>query len=176
MHIPTHILSGWCLANALPLNARERLLCMLAASLPDLDGLGIVFGQDAYWRFHHIAGHNIFFGLGLSAILAAFAEKRLLTFAACLTLFHAHLLMDYYGSGPGWAIHYLWPVDPYGWKTTAAWELSSWQNRVAFALLLAVTVAIALHKRRTPLELLAPRLDRKLVRAETDPPVRAGDA
>lgn len=135
---------------------------MLAASLPDLDGLGIVFGEEAYWRFHHVAGHNLVFGIVLSALFAGFATRRLLTAIACLVCFHLHLLMDYVGSGPGWTIHYLWPFDAHGYKTDRAWELSSWQNRVAFAGLLMMTIAIGALRRITPLECLAPRLDRTL--------------
>lgn len=169
MHIPTHILSGWLVGNALPLGPRERLFCMLAASLPDLDGLGFFFGEDAYWRFHHVAGHNIFAGVVLSAGLAvASAKHRAIAFAAYLACFHLHLLMDFYGSGPGWAIHYLWPANARGWRTIDAWPLDSWQNRVAFAVLLALTALVAWRKRRTPLELLAPRLDARLTRRPPD--------
>ena len=32
MHIPTHLMSGWCIASLFDLTLRERLLCMLAAS------------------------------------------------------------------------------------------------------------------------------------------------
>lgn len=138
---------------------------MLAASLPDLDGLGILVSEELYWRFHHFAGHNVFFGLLLSVGFAAFSSKRPLCFVAYLLCFHLHLLMDYVGSGPGWMIHYLWPANSYGIKTDYGWPLDSWQNRVAFALLLLATVAIAYWRRITPLELLAPRLDRRLTRA-----------
>ena len=69
MHLQTHILSGWCLGNALPLTGRERLFCMLAASLADVDGLSRVLGQEAYWKYHHTLGHNlpVAVGLGVSA-------------------------------------------------------------------------------------------------------------
>jgi hypothetical protein len=59
MHVPTHIMSGWCLANVVPgLTARERLFCMIAATAADLDGLSILFGQNAYWDYHHVVCHN----------------------------------------------------------------------------------------------------------------------
>ncbi|MCW2957045.1 MAG: hypothetical protein JWO69_1914 [Thermoleophilia bacterium] len=162
MHVPTHILSGWLVGNALRFGPRERLFCMLASALPDLDGLGFFLGEEAYWRFHHTAGHNVFFGVALSIGFAAASTRRGLAFGAYLVCFHLHLLMDFYGSGPGWAIHYLWPIDARGWRTIDAWPLNGWQNRVAFLALLAVTVLIARRKRRTPLELLAPRLEAKL--------------
>ncbi|HSU65852.1 MAG TPA: hypothetical protein VLJ39_03175 [Tepidisphaeraceae bacterium] len=49
MHIPTHIMSGWCMANLVRLTARERLFTMIAATAADLDGVSRVFGQEAYW-------------------------------------------------------------------------------------------------------------------------------
>jgi inner membrane protein len=163
VHIPTHILSGWCLANLVPATPRQRLAAMLAASLPDLDGVGIVFGQEAYWAMHHVVGHNLVFGVLLSTALAWWCDgKRWLTFALSMVCFHAHLLMDYFGSGPGWAIHYWWPIDGRGYKTELAWELTSWQNRLAFVVVLAWTIVIAIRSKRTPLERIAPRLDARL--------------
>jgi hypothetical protein len=47
MHIQTHILSGWCVANTLPCTARQRSLAMIAASAADIDGISILFGQQA---------------------------------------------------------------------------------------------------------------------------------
>jgi inner membrane protein len=165
MHIPTHILSGWCFASLLPLTARQRLACMLAASLPDVDGLGIVAGEDWYHRFHHVVGHNVFFGIALAIGLAWWSDgRRWLTAVAGLVCFHLHLVMDFFGSGPGWEIHYWWPVDGRGFKTSLAWELTSWQNRTAFVVVLAWTVWIAWRARRTPLERIAPRLDGLLVK------------
>jgi len=52
-------MSGWCIANLLPVTPRQRLGAMIAASAADLDGLGILFGQEAYWRYHHTLGHNL---------------------------------------------------------------------------------------------------------------------
>ena len=114
MHIQTHILSGWCAAAMLPLTPRQRLLAMIAAAAPDLDGLGILFGQEFYWDYHHKLGHNIFFGVLLTLILAVIARPWLLVFPLYLGLFHLHLLMDYYGSGTGWRIYYLWPASNWG--------------------------------------------------------------
>ena len=71
MHIQTHILSGWCIANQFNFSPRERALCMIAAAIADLDGSGIFFGQKYYWEYHHKLGHNLFFGL-LSSLLLAF--------------------------------------------------------------------------------------------------------
>lgn len=162
MHIPTHILSGWCLGNWVNLKPRERLLCMAAASIPDIDGCGIVFGQEMYWRFHHFVGHNIFFGLMIAGLGAVISTRRWLAFAIYLLAFHLHLLMDFFGSGPGWKIHYWWPLSERGYRTQYVWDLSSWQNTTAAVILLVWTIAIAYRFRRTPLELISPSLDRRL--------------
>ena len=167
MHVQTHILSGWCVGNLVPqFNPRERLLCMMAASLADLDGLTIVFGREAYWDTHHVLGHNLAYGLALSAILAAFTTRgpRGVGFVMYLALYHLHLLMDYYGSGPGWGIPYLWPLSGRQWQRADAWAFYSWQNISAAGAMVAWTVLIIFGRRRTPLEAVMPNLDRQLVR------------
>ena len=103
MHIQTHILSGWCIANCFPCTPRQRLFAMVAASAADIDGVVIVFGREAYWTYHHTFGHNVFTVLLLSGVFAAFTPgRRIGSFLLFLGLFHLHLLMDYYGSGPDW--------------------------------------------------------------------------
>lgn len=119
---------------------RERLCCMLAASLADLDGLTIVGGQEAYWAYHHILGHNFAFGVLLCAVLAAFSTHRVAALAVYLALFHLHLVLDYFGSGPGWGIVYLWPLSDWQWRRQGAWPFYSWQNLTAAALSIAWTV------------------------------------
>ncbi len=170
MHIQTHILSGWCFGNLLPLAPRDRLLCMIAASALDLDGLGILYSEELYWDLHHRLGHSLLAGLVLSAVLAVFATRKALGFVVFLSLFHLHLVMDYFGSGPGWKIHYLWPLNDYGFESDYVWPLFSWQNLSAFALLLGWTVWIGYAHRRTPLEVLMPSLDRKLTRQPAPQP------
>ena len=99
-------------------------------------------------------------------LLLASASPQLLAGLLYLGLGHLHLLMDYYGSGPNWPICYWWPFARSledCWMNPHAWELSSWQNISAAGALLAWTVAIACFQRRTPLELLMPSLDQKLV-------------
>src|SRR5438045_2833935 len=102
MQVQTHVLSGWCVANLLPLSPRERGFCMIAASASDLDGLGIIGGEEMYWRFHHIVGHGLLAAIVVCGTLTIFSHRRLLALAAYLALFHLHLIMDYWGSGPGW--------------------------------------------------------------------------
>jgi len=163
MHVQTHLLSGWCIANYLDLSPRERLFAMVAAAAADVDGISRIAGEEAYWRWHHTVGHNLWFGLIVSILLAAFSSRRLYSMLLYLGLFHLHLLMDYYGSGPGWHIHYLWPLRGAILTNPNAWEFYSWQNLTIFAGLLVWTVWIALRNGRTPLEALMPSLDAKIV-------------
>src|SRR5947208_2523781 len=108
MHLQTHLLAGWCLANVFPMSPRQRCLAMVAAASADLDGIGIIFGQESYWDYHHKLGHNAAFGLLVCVLLTKVARGRTLVFSVYLALFHLHLLMDFFGSGPGWPIAYLW--------------------------------------------------------------------
>ena len=163
MHVQTHILAGWCCANLLPCTPRQRVAAMIAAAVPDLDGLAIAFGQEAYWRFHHTFGHNLWFAVVVGVVLAAWARPAWGTFLLAVTMVHLHLFMDYWGSGVDWHIHYLWPRPTPVWRNDHAWPFYSWQNLVAFAAVMGWTVAIAFRCRRTPLEALMPRLDRQLV-------------
>jgi hypothetical protein len=164
MHVPTHILSGWCLGNLVPrFTPRERGFCMLAATAADVDGLSLLAGQNAWWDYHHTLGHNLPFGLLVSLALAAFSTHRALAFLAYLALFHLHLLMDSFGSGIGWGIPYFWPFSKHTSINPQAWEFYSWQNLTAAGLLLAWTLWIARRHARTPLEALMPNLDRQLV-------------
>lgn len=163
MHIQTHVMSSWCIANALPISPRQRLLCMLAGSLADLDGLGIVAGMEAYWRYHHVLGHNVFLAAALSAVLAFISQQRLRSLLIYFAIFHLHLVLDYFGSGPLWKMYYLYPLSDWPLEFTGAWEFFSWQNLSVGAAALAGTVVIAVRLRRTPLESLMPSLDRKIV-------------
>ena len=163
MHVQTHLMSGWCVANLLPLNARERLLCMVAATAPDLDGISFLFGQEAWWDYHHLLAHNLLFVLVLAVALTALSTSRVVTFVAYLVLGHLHMLMDYYGSGPGWGIPYLWPFEKTMRTSPDAWAFYSWQNLSTAGALLAWTLLIVDRKRRTPLEAVMPSLDRQLV-------------
>src|SRR6476619_5285133 len=101
VHVPTHIMSGWCVANAVRLTARERVFCMAAASLADVDGLSRAFGPDAYMDYHHVLGHNVTFAVGITVIFTCLATPahRTRVFLLCLALTHLHLVLDYFGSG-----------------------------------------------------------------------------
>lgn len=165
MQIQTHILSGWCVADLLELTPRERVLAMVAATAPDLDGLGLLGGIQYYVEYHHVLAHNVLLAALTAALLAAFSTHRLRVMALCFGLFHLHLLLDYYGSGRGWPILYFWPFSDRAFQSPHAWGFNSWQNLLALALLIGWTLAILFRKGRSPLEVILPSLEGKVVRS-----------
>ena len=165
MHVHTHVMSGWIAGNLPDLTARERFLCMAAAAAPDLDGLGILVSRDLYEGWHHVLGHNLPFGLVLSLALAVRSARRGRAFLVYLACFHLHLVMDYWGSGADWGIHYFWPFSEGICRSANAWELYSWQNTLAGSLCAAWMLRIIYVTGRTPLEWPCPALDPKVTAA-----------
>ena len=163
MHVQTHLMASWCVANLGRLDPRGRFLCVAAGVLPDLDGLGILISQEAYWDYHHVLCHNLFFGVAMSALLAGFSSDKAKVFFWCLAVFHMHLLMDLLGSGEGWQISYLWPFSKWALEFSHAWGLYSWQNFAAGVFFLALTLFVAVRKGRTFIEYPTPQLDRRIV-------------
>jgi hypothetical protein len=47
MHIPTHFMLSWTVGHRLP-SRRDRALVAWAGIAPDLDGLSLFWGLDAY--------------------------------------------------------------------------------------------------------------------------------
>lgn len=163
MHIQTHVLAGWCISNAKELTARERLFCMLCSLLPDLDGLGILFGKSYYILYHHVYGHNLLIAFWSSMTFTIFSRHKLKAFLFYFFLFHLHLIMDFFGSGPGWPIVYFWPFSEYKFLNPYAWKFNGWQNIITFNLFVFWTYSIIKNKKRSPLELLWPKINQKLV-------------
>ncbi len=171
MHIPTHVLSGWLIGNIPPLNKQQRLWCMFAAAAPDLDGLGIVISAQAYADYHHIHGHNWLAALVISAIAAGiFRSQRVLMAVMTCVLMHLHFFMDMLGSFRGagipWGIKYNFPFSKKSYAVDWGWELGAWQNYVITGIMIVIMIIIAIKARRTPLETLAPSLEKKLYKNE----------
>lgn len=66
MHLPTHALVSWLVAEAAPLSRRQRALVLAAGLIPDLDALTLLGGVEAYQRWHRVVLHN-----GLAAVACA---------------------------------------------------------------------------------------------------------
>ena len=137
---------------------------MVAAAVPDLDGLGILVSQELYWSLHHKLGHNLFFFAIVAGALAGMGQDRVKAFVIYFMLGWVHFALDYLGSGPGWGLYPLWPLSSAEVAWEHAWPFFSPQNIGSALALLAMTVGIALDAGRTPLEWLMPKLDVQLVR------------
>lgn len=154
---------GWLVGHRLAAR-RDRALVTLAGVLPDLDGLTLLAGEDAYARWHHLLTHGIVAATACAALLAAVARQRLAVAALAFAAFHLHLLCDLAGSGVGWPIFYLWPFDGVAVGWSGGWELASWQNTVIGLGVTLGCLGAALLVGRTPVELLSPRADGAVVR------------
>jgi hypothetical protein len=173
----THLLLGWTVAESVPLSRRDRGLVTLAAVIPDLDGAGILVdfatGTDPvgglYTDYHHVLGHNLPAALIVSALAFAVANRRTLCAALVFVSFHLHLLGDLVGSaGPGgsiWSIAYLYPFSDQAFAWQGQWELNAWPNLLTTAVLLGVTLVLAVRRGRTPVELVSERADAAVVGA-----------
>ncbi|MBL8955965.1 MAG: metal-dependent hydrolase [Myxococcaceae bacterium] len=153
---------SWLLAQRLAAR-RDRALVVAAGVLPDLDGLTLLWGEEAYGRWHHVLTHGFVAALAVSLSLAAFARERLAVFALCVAAFHLHLACDLAGSGPGWPIHYLWPFSLHETMWAGQWNLASWQNTLIGLIATLSCLACALWKGRTPVELFSLAADAKVV-------------
>ena len=153
---------AWLAAQKLK-DRRDRLLVTLGGVLPDLDGLTLLAGEDAYGKWHHVLTHGALSAVIIAGVLTVFARQRLAVFGLSLATFHLHLLCDLAGSGPGWPIFYLWPFSSAELMWSGQWDLASWQNSlIGLAATLGV-LACAMPLGRTMLELFSLQLDAKVV-------------
>ncbi|MBW2038039.1 MAG: hypothetical protein JRI46_00340 [Deltaproteobacteria bacterium] len=161
----THLEISWFVANIPPGVERfDRGLIVLSGIIADLDGLGIFWGWRFYQRYHHIFLHNFLVAalVGILPLLLPLEHKFLVSIL-CLTSFHLHIVCDLLGSGPGWPVSYLWPLNRREWYCRYQWNLVSWQNSTITFLMIIPILWIALHYGRTPLEFLSPAMDARLV-------------
>lgn len=158
VHAELSWLGAWKLVDR-----RDRILVTVAGVLPDLDGLTLLAGEEAYGKWHHVLTHGIVSALAISTVLAVFAKKRLAVFGLALAMFHLHLFCDLLGSGPGWPIYYLWPMSLTELSWSGQWNLASWQNSVIGLSATLAVLACALPLGRTALELFSLKVDAKVV-------------
>jgi hypothetical protein len=170
LHPPTHALLSWILAEVRPdLARRDRALILAAGLVPDLDGLAILSGAEAYGRWHHTLLHNAPAALATALVAGALAARGacIAVFGLALAAFHLHLLCDLVGSaGPGgslWSIPYLVPLDPRPFYFRGQWELASWQNVVITVAALLASIHLGVRRGRTLVEALSTRADAAVV-------------
>ena len=146
-HFLTHIGLSWIVANAARLSPRDRLIIVLAGTLPDLDGAGILWSERAYTIAHRGAGHSLLFALVMAAVALAWGRAPRFTAALAAVSFHVHVLLDLVGTG-GLPLRYLWPFSERGWMYSQ-WTLASWPNAAVMAAT-ALGVLVIAWRRRAP--------------------------
>lgn len=165
----THLLLSWSVGSAFPFTKRDRILVAAAGTVPDLDGMGLLWdlwanrgadGDLALWAgFHHVLGHNIAFCLVLIACACFLASRRALACLAVFLAFHLHLACDLAGSrGPDqvWSIPYLLPFFTAGdLSWSGQWPLASWQNMAITVIAMAFVCFTAWKKGISPLEIFS---------------------
>jgi inner membrane protein len=174
----THFLAGWLLANTAALNRRERAAVVIAAVVPDIDGLGAIpelltrnSAHPLTWfsQYHHSL-HSLAFALAVTLVSFLIAQRRWTTALLAFVSFHLHLLGDLLGSrgpdGYSWPIPYLLPFSnsaQLSWH--GQWALNSWPNLAITIVFLAATLFLAWKNGKTPLEFVSASANRALVLA-----------
>lgn len=173
MHPISHLLSGWALAAALPVEDRTRRWITWAAMIPDLDGLGVVgdlltaptdHPLTWYDDYHHTLAHNLAFGLALTLAAAWSCRQRTWAAVGVFAAFHLHLLGDLVGSkGPDgyhWPLPYLWPFS-HRWvgEWSGQWGYKAWPNTALSVALMALALYGSWKWGRSPVGCFSRRAD-----------------
>jgi len=160
MHFEPHAALGWAIGNFGGADRQLRKWCVIGAILPDIDAIPFVFSAQAYGRWHHTFGHNVFlWGLFVAWITFKFRSKRalLLSFLS----FGSHLLTDAQFSG--WPLQLFWPFSKAGYFFRGAVSLSAPINTHLVYYSFVVVGILALLYQRTPVDIFSARLDRLLL-------------
>lgn len=142
---------------------RDRVLVTLAGVVPDVDGLSLLGGVEAYSKWHHVLTHGLVAATVCAVLFGALAKRRLAVAALSFAAFHLHLFCDLAGSGPGWPITYLAPFIRTETMWSGQWNLASWQNSVIGLGATLAVLACALFFGRTLVELISVKADSKVV-------------
>ena len=177
MHVVTHLLAGWTLAEQTKLDRRDKALVAWASVAPDLDGIGLPVdwitralghGTDFYETFHHVAFHGLPAAAVFTLLCLPFLHRKGIGVALVFLSFHLHLLCDLAGSGGGnpgdiWPIHYFYPFSDRLLAWNGQWPLTSWQNTSITIALMAYALWIGVRRGYTPLALFSKGADARLV-------------
>ena len=180
MHVVTHLLTGWLIADETRQMHRDKALVAWASVVADADGLGIVVdvandvlgraGTTYYEAYHHYLGHGLLGAVVTTAFTYAFAVNKRVTAVLALCAFHLHLLMDILGSRGSnpidiWPINYLAPFSrtpSIAWS--GQWPLTGWQNTAITTLLMLTCLVTATRRGRSPVALFSRRADLEFVK------------
>lgn len=169
MHIATHTLLSWLVAESKPIDRRGRIAVTLAGIVPDLDGLGAPFEKFSdgalpwFSEYHHKILHNGLAAVAVAVLCWACCRRDWRVGLLALIAVHLHFLCDIAGSrgpdGYDWPIPYLLPFSDWKWTWSGQWALNAWPNILVSFLALAAIAWLGARRGRTPMEILSPRLD-----------------
>ena len=162
MYIPAHAGIGWLLAEIGKGDSVFRRFVFLAAILPDIDGATYLFGFALSLNQHHIWAHNILFSLIVSTLAGVCCIRiRFKAFLFTQIAFYTHFFGDYCFTQ--WPIAFFYPFSDkllFNGHAYALWDpLNTYFGYFGCLLIIILSVIY----KRTPLEVLSPRLDLKLV-------------
>jgi inner membrane protein len=179
VHVVTHLLAGWALAEQTKLEKRDKALVAWASVAPDLDGIGLPVdwatralgeGTAFYETYHHVACHGLPAATLFTLLCLPFLKRKALGAAMVFASFHLHLLFDLAGSGGGtpgdiWPLHYWWPFSESLIVWSGQWPLTSWQNTTLTVVLMLYCLWRAARYGRSPIGLFSARADAAFVAA-----------
>lgn len=164
VHFEAHAGVGWVVGNLPPSSDRRlRNWCLTAAVIPDIDAVAYLFGPQAYGKYHHTFGHNVFLGVALAGLAAWHYRdrpRRNALFAAALVAlcFFSHLLAD--AKLSAYEVYLFWPFSRQGFEFVPNLGLAAPINTYLVYASFAAVFLIALWKHVTPIDVFSPRLDR----------------
>jgi len=159
-----HLQYGWWFAHWGEFGRGERAAIALAGVGPDLDGLSLLAGGDAFHRYHHILFHNVGALLSVLVISTAFLWRRPRALLLVGFAYGMHVVEDFVTVG--------WdqlPWQPFNASvvnlshTLPNWMVQGVFQVTAMVFILGMTVWIYVRHHRTPLEIISPALDRLIV-------------
>jgi hypothetical protein len=160
VHLEAHAALGWMIGNVAQADHKLRKWCVIGAILPDIDAIPYVFGAEAYARWHHTFGHNVFLWLLFTAFVT-YRCRSVRAFILSFLSFGSHLLTDAQLSG--WKLYLFWPLSREGYLFPHAVGLEAPINTFLVYASFGVVLVLALIYRRTPIDLFAPKLDQLLI-------------
>ena len=162
MYIPAHAGIGWLLAELGKGDSAFRRSVFLAAILPDIDGITYLFGSASSLNQHHVWSHNLLFSLVISALASVYcSQMRFRAFLFTQIAFYTHILGDYYLTQ--WPLTFFYPFSAKVFLNGHALALWDPINTLLGYLGCLVIIGLSIIFKRTPLEVLSPTLDAKLV-------------
>lgn len=169
MHLEAHAGVGWLVGVLAPGSDRRlRACCVAATVIPDIDAAPYLHSYDAYARWHHTFGHNIWVGVLLAAVAAWLHrdqpwKRRGLIAGLVGVCFTSHLLTDAWFTR--YDVYLFWPLNRYGLLFEGGVGLVAPINGYLVYASMVMAVGLAFWKRVTPLDLFWPRLDRIVINA-----------